>query len=257
MNERLKEAFDQVRAGEEVTARTRADLARQTRGYRSRVPRRAGRLAAAMACFLVMFAAAGSGWAYFTPTCAISIDLNPSLELEVNRFDKVISVEGYQEEGQALADQLDLRFLDWEEALEQVMANPLVADCLSRDQLLSITVAGGGSQGEKLLAQAQACAGAGQNVYCCAGDPEQREEAHQAGMSFGKYQAFLELQALDPQVTAEDAASMTMGELRDQIDACSHEGREDASSQGGHHGSGHRQGSGQGAGGGRHHRQSQ
>ena len=30
-----------------------------------------------------------------TPTAYISIDINPSLELGINRFDRIVSVEGY------------------------------------------------------------------------------------------------------------------------------------------------------------------
>ena len=45
------------------------------------------------------------------------------------------------------------------------------------------------------------------------------EAAHEAGLSYGKYQAFLALQALDPSVTAEEVQGMTMRELRDRIAA--------------------------------------
>ena len=40
-------------------------------------------------------------------------------------------------------------------------------------------------------------------------------------MSVGKYRAFLELQALDPSVTAEEVQSMSMREIRDRIAALS------------------------------------
>ena len=30
-----------------------------------------------------------------TPVSAVSIDVNPSIELGVNRFDRVVAVEGY------------------------------------------------------------------------------------------------------------------------------------------------------------------
>lgn len=41
--------------------------------------------------------------------------------------------------------------------------------------------------------------------------------AHEAGMSFGKYKAFLELQALNPDITAEDIKDLTMRQIRDMI----------------------------------------
>lgn len=42
--------------------------------------------------------------------------------------------------------------------------------------------------------------------------------AQEAGLPYGKYRAFLELQALDPTLTPEDVAGMTMKEIRAWID---------------------------------------
>lgn len=48
----------------------------------------------------------------------------------------------------------------------------------------------------------------------------------------GKYHAYEELHALDPSITPEEAADMTMRELRDRIDACQ-DGDEEESYGGG------------------------
>lgn len=216
MRERLREALDQVQASQELKERTLAYLERETHGYRRRAAGAAA-WAVAAACCLVL--AVTGGVLYFTPTAAISVDVNPSLELEVNRFDRVISVKGYQEDGQALADAVDLSHLSYTEALERLMESETITDCLANGELLSITVVGDGSQRTAILAQAERWASGSENVSCCAGDPEAVDQAHAAGLSFGKYQAFLELQALDPSVTEEAAAGMTMREIRDRIDA--------------------------------------
>lgn len=59
-------------------------------------------------------------WLYFTPTAAISIDINPSIELEVNRFGRVLSVTGYNDDGRVLADSLPIKHLGYADAAEQV-----------------------------------------------------------------------------------------------------------------------------------------
>ena len=59
------------------------------------------------------------------------------------------------------------------------------------------------------------------NAYCYCAHPDEVEAAHAAGLSYGKYQAFLELQALDPTITVEEVQDMTMREIRDRIDALS------------------------------------
>ena len=47
------------------------------------------------------------------------------------------------------------------------------------------------------------------------------EAAHDCGLSYGKYRAYLELAALDPTVTPEEVQGMTMREIRDRIAALS------------------------------------
>ena len=97
MRDRIRDAFDQIQAEEPLKARTKDFLARKTASYTRVRPRRLMRAVPALACFALLLL--GGHWLYFTPTAAISIDINPSLELGVNRFDKVISVDGRNSDG--------------------------------------------------------------------------------------------------------------------------------------------------------------
>lgn len=236
MDERIREAFGQLHAGEALKENTRAALDKA----RNRRRRPVGYLAAAAVCLVLLLAGLGGYHYYFTPTTYLSVDINPSLELGINRFDRVVSVKAWNEDGQELADSLELNLLDYREALERLVACEDVAGRLAAGELLSITVAGEDeAQCGRLLAGAQACTAGQENVMCRHGDGELLEQAHHAGLSLGKYQAFLTLQALDPTVTAEDVAGLTMGEILDWIGTLSRE----ADSQGGaagqdHHGEG-------------------
>lgn len=222
MRDELKTALDKVTADDALRQSTRAFLARQTGDFGAAKTRRhtARRFAAAFACLALVVAGGTGYWAYFSPTCAISIDINPSVELGVNRFDKVVSVEGIGDDGEALAEALDIRFLDYADALNALLADPTVEGYLSQDEVLSIAVAGENeAQADAILAQAETCAAGTRNVYCHAADSAELEHAHEAGLSFGKYQTFLILQSLDPSVTAEDVQELTMRELHDRIAA--------------------------------------
>ena len=222
MRDELKTALDKVTADDALRQSTRAFLARQTGdfGAAKTRPHTARRFAAAFACLALVVAGGTGYWAYFSPTCAISIDINPSVELGVNRFDKVVSVEGIGDDGEALAETLDIRFLDYADALDALLADPTVEGYLSQDEVLSIAVAGENeAQADAILAQAETCAAGTRNVYCHAADSAELEHAHEAGLSFGKYQTFLILQWLDPSVTAEDVQELTMRELHDRIAA--------------------------------------
>lgn len=240
MDERIRDAFASIHAGEELKESTRAALA----NARTRRRRPARYLAAAVACLVLLVAGIGGYQFYFAPTSVLSIDINPSLELGVNRFDRVVTVQSYNEDGQALADTLELKYLDYREALDQLLASPDISERLAQGALLSITVAGENeTQCGRLLAGAEACTAGQENVSCRHGNTEELEQAHHAGLSLGKYQAFLELQALDPTVTADDVARLTMRQIRDWIDALEQGSTTAGESQtGGQSGHGHHHG---------------
>lgn len=249
MRDELKNALDKVTADDALKQSTRAFLARQTGdfGAAKARPRTARRLTAAFACLALVLLGGTGWWAYFSPTCAISIDINPSVELGVNRFDRVISVEGIGDDGEVLAETLDVRFLDCADALNSLLTNPTVAGYLAADEVLSIAVAGEDeAQADAILAQAQTCTTGTKNVYCHAASTDEIAQAHICGLSFGKYQAFQVLQSLDPSVTPEDVQGLTMREIRDRIAALS--GETPSTGHGAGQGNGAGAGQGQGAG---------
>lgn len=58
-----------------------------------------------------------SSYAYFTPVSTVSLDVNPSLEFNLNRFEKVLSVHAYGEAGQQIINQVRLRNKSIDEAI--------------------------------------------------------------------------------------------------------------------------------------------
>ena len=250
MRKEIYSAFDSVHASRELKDRTRAFTARR-QASRPRSPRR-WVAAVAAACLLLAAAGIGGHWLYFTPTAAISIDVNPSLELEVNRFDRVIGVEGYNEDGRALAALVDVTFQSYDQAVEEILSNEVVVGLLDRDELLTITVTGRDQdQCERILSHVERETADQPNVHCSGAHHDEVELAHKYGLSYGKYRAYLEIQALDPDISPEAIAEMTMGEIQDLLRALggqSENGGQQASQGDGHHGQGHGQGDMQGSG---------
>lgn len=237
MSKNLKEAFDSIHADPALKESTRAFLREKTGNYTAPEPRRRSggfrRLAPALACAALLVVGLSGYQAYFTPTSAISIDINPSVELEINRFDRVITVEGLNDDGTALAAELNVRFLSYDDALEQIIASDAIQQCLADDGVLSIVVSGDNEmQQQEILRCAQRCTSGESNAHCYAGSSEDLAEAQALGLPLGKYHAYEELHALDPSITPEEAADMTMRELRDRIDACQ-DGDEEESYGGG------------------------
>ncbi len=224
MNDRIKGAFDQVQAGDNLKGMIREFLVDKTGGYtKQRIfcPQRMipyqSIVSAALCLLLLTF---GGHWFYFTPTAKISIDVNPSLELGINRFDRVVAVVAYNEDGRELADCLDIRFMGYQEAVSRILENEKVTALLSQDEVMTITVLDSkGDQSVRILSDMESCVAGHQNAYCYSADSKEVAPAHGHGMSCGKYRAFLELQKLCPDITPEEIQNMTMREIRDLTDS--------------------------------------
>lgn len=259
MKRRLQDTFDKIHAEQDLKDRTMEFLENKTNGYRKkRITSSKWRIAAAT-CFLLLLSA-GTGYSvYLTPAYAISIDINPSIELGVNRFNKVVSVNTYNEDGYAVMSDIDVNYLNYKDALEQILTDKDMKEYIVQDQLISITVFGR-NEGKniEMLDNVATCTSHYANVHCSSGNSQEVTAAHEAGMSFGKYKAFLELQALDPDITVGDIQGLTMCQIWDMIDELS--GNIDGTNQNdstGKYGKGHHagHGSGQGRGKGLHHQE--
>lgn len=245
----MKEAFDQIHADEELKERTKQFLAEKTDGYRKKKVRSYRTWIPAAAC-LVIFLIAGGYWSFFLPTAAIQIEVNPSLEMEVNRFGRVLSLEGKNEDGEKLAGELNLRFLSYDEAVDRILENDQIAALLNQNEILSLVVIGENKQSQDIMAFVEELEQTQHNIDCCHATESEAHEAEEAGLGYGKYRAYLELKKLDPDVTTEEAANMTMSELYERIreleassgtqtDAQTSTGTETGGG-GGHHHHGHR-----------------
>ena len=124
-----------------------------------------------------------------------------------------------------LTRSLDIRFMDYSEAVSQIMENEEIAALLSRNEIMTIAVTGADSaQSEEILAGLQSCTAGRNNTHCYYAHPDEIHAAHEAGLPYGKYRAYLELLALDPTVTPEEIQDMTMREIRERINALSNGG---------------------------------
>lgn len=215
--EKLKAAFDQVHAGDALKSNTKNYLFEHVY-KKGHVPRTfLRRFAVSAACSLLVFLSGGS-YLFFTPTAFISVDVNPSLELGINRFDRVVSITGYNEDGQNLADNLSIKYLNYAEALKNLLADEEMEVYLADNADVVLTVAGDNeSQSSEILQNVESSMSEHENVYCHSSNTEELHHAHDAGLSFGKYQSWEILQDLDAGISLEEIQDMTMTEIRDLI----------------------------------------
>lgn len=216
MNKKLTHLFDQMHADESIKQKTLQAVQRKTskrkRWYSSYY--RWG--LSVIACMALLFF--GIQWFYFTPVMTISIDINPSIELEINRFDQVISATSYNTDGEQLLASLNLKHQDYEQAIQMITESETIASLLDKDEVLAIVVVSDDDEtGTAVMKKIQACTDP-DRTYCSYANQEEVEDAHALGLSYGKYIAYMQLKQYDDTLTIEEVQQMTMREIHEQID---------------------------------------
>lgn len=222
MKRRLQETFDNIHTEDELKNRTLEFLEDVADGYRNKGIIPAKCLIAAAVCFALLLFARIGYLAYLTPAFAISIDINPSIELGINRFNKVVSVDTYNEDGYAVMADMKVYYLNYKEAMKVILTDEDMKKYIMQDQPISVTVFGKNeSKNNEMIDNVVTCTYPYANICCSSCDFQEVKAAHEAGISFGKYKAFLELQALNPDIKTEDIQGLTMCQIWDMIDELS------------------------------------
>lgn len=221
MNKKIKTAFGQIQAEEQLKNKTKDFVFNKVNDYNSKPQKTRGWRLVPIAIWM-LFVFMGGYWLYFTPTVAISIDVNPSIELGVNRFDRVISVTGYNEGGQELIKSLDIEHMNYNDAVNQVLNSQDITNLMSNNEIMTIWVIGeDGKQSTRIFSNLESCTAKTENAYCYHAQKKEVEEAHDLGLSYGKYKAYSKIKSLDPDITLEEVREMTMKEINDLINSFS------------------------------------
>lgn len=218
---RIRKSLEHIQATEELKQNTLKYLNMQQQKHR-RIPRAFPKYAPILTC-LFLLALIGGYSVYRKPVSYISMDVNPSIELNINRFGKVVSAEAYNDSGKTAIKQISLINISYMQAIDRLLKDNNYSKYLKEDSVLVFTVIS--DQSEEIVKDLNA--GEWSQKYdslTYTSDLSCLHEAHQHEMSFGKYRTYLELLEYDDNVTIEDCHGMTMGELRDKIDTCSHNG---------------------------------
>ena len=158
---------------------------------------------------------------YFFPTVFISVDINPSLELGINRLNRVVSVKGFNEDGEILAKKLDIRFMDYQDALNLILKNPKISELLAADGVMSFCVVGrnrGKNQEMKILSMLEEKTKTSLNTYCHYADFKEVKEAHHQGLSYGKYKALMQLKKNHPEIQPENFRNIPMKDIHRMLE---------------------------------------
>ena len=218
MKQDIRKAFDTVRCQDGLKERTRSHVLGRMRQRQPKPAMHRMKLIVSLACLLVF---AGSGFGgyqlYYAEAATISIDVNPSIELGINRWGRVIEEVPYGRDGETVLREVSLRHLEYEEALERLIGSEAMQDYLKKDALENLQICV-----DTTLRQ---CHSQARTEYVSV-DGHMCREAHSLGMSVGKYYAIQELLTADPQATLDEFRDKSMKEIKGHTEHCGHKAQE-------------------------------
>lgn len=211
--ERATPAMQVERAAQAEPAMRAGRAARTERRPARPLTRRA---AIALAACLALAAVGVGGYAWAQAPCAyVAIDVNPSIELGINRLGNVASVRAYNEDGKRLLQALDLDGLAYADAMAALEER--LRGYLDDGATVEMTVVCDDERQAAELEQVGvgclSASGSG-SVHCSHASSEEHHAAESAGMGLGKYRLYLELVDAGVNISPEEASAMTMRELR-------------------------------------------
>lgn len=221
MDNRIREAFEAIQAPERLKRTTKAALRIKTFDYGRnllRIRRFRRRIAAGVLCLALMVTGAGI---WFFPTTSIGMDVNPSIELKVNALDRVIALKGKNTDGIALAEEMDVAGMPYDDAMQRILLSRSLEPYLDQGSTITITVAGGNdAHGEEMLSKVLCRAyhiAEEENVIYYQVNWETVRAAEAAGLCIPRYLAWQQLKLENPSITAEDVKQLPREEIHRMV----------------------------------------
>ena len=172
------------------------------------------KLSIAACITIVVCVSSISGYAYYiTPVAFLSIDINPSIELGVNSFNKVISSTGYNDEGKTVLRRQNVINLNVKDAIDAIVqsasSNGFIAD--DGSTIISVTaVTDNATIAEKLGYDSEQGAnnairvkGITAVIFKDSIPLARRNEANILGITSGKLNLIQKIQAFDSTATVD------------------------------------------------------
>lgn len=226
MDNMIRNAFDKIHAEDALKQKTADFLHERIRqpNDKRKTPRL--RLAAVCVSFALLFIIGElSCNLYFTPSTYVDIDVNPSIELVVNRFGKVIEVSPYNDDGAALLKDVNVRHMNYDNAVDTLIGAMVSNGCLKQDGRLSVSIqTNDGDRESSILGSLQSTisnslqehhTNAITDVFSVS--EEVKTHAHENHVTPAMYLAISELQQLDPTANFKDCRDHTLSEINQMI----------------------------------------
>lgn len=230
MIKHFKSALNQIKAEEDLVNRTELYLKNKFSKHRSNSlfffhakSYFKAKLVIICLTFLIVAAGTGSYAYYMTPISYLSIDINPSIELGVNIFGKVVRAEGYNKDGNMILKNIKIAGKNVESSVKFIVSSAVYGGYINDDgsTIIAITSETDNlSTAEKLENEAESGTnfalkenGKAAVIYKYNVPLSIHEKAKQIGITAGKLNLINKLQSVDPTASIESFKDVSVKEI--------------------------------------------
>lgn len=225
MDNKIHDTFNKIRAEKALKQKTANFLYEkiQQNGSRRASPFRFAAVYVSIILLFIMGALSHN--LYSMPRAYVDIDVNPSIELVVNRFGRVIEISSFNDDGAVILEDIDVRHMGYKDAVDKLIGAMAKKNYLKQDGLVSVTVqtnnenrrnnmlAGLKITVENILQKHNT--NTDSNIFAVSEGIW--SHAHKNHMTPAKYLAISKLQQVDPTATFEGCQMHTISEINQMI----------------------------------------
>ena len=210
------------------------------------ISRKAKMLYASAASFAILFIAGYFSFDfYFTEVSFVDMDVNPSIELKLNKLDRVIGTYAFNEEGKLILAETDVSNKKMDEAIDMLITEIGEQGYIVEDGLITLVLQTNDKSKEKTLLnrirKLNSVVAKKNELYSdieiFSVDEQVKKNADELDISCGKYLAYTELKEVDPEMSVEECKRSTIQEMKAETKR-HHEGHGNQSGNGNHDGIG-------------------
>jgi len=231
MNAIFKSALNQIKAEEALVQRAEIFLKDSLSNNKKvkfinlfKVKTVSKLLIAAVSFLVIVIGGSSAAYAYYqTPVAYLSLDINPSVELGVNSFGKVVTSEGCNEDGQAILVGTNVTGSTVEDAIQSLILSANGKGYIAEDGSCVISLTSETNNTNKAITlQMDSKLGVNQALEKIAKQAiiqtdnvalTCRDEAKQFGITPGKLNLIYKLQTIDPTATIDNYKDASVKEI--------------------------------------------
>jgi len=179
-------------------------------------------------CTMFILFLGSGGYLYAqVPVAYVSLDINPSIELALNKFNKVVSYEAYNLDGETLLASNDKTHITLDNAINNIITNAINKNYISSSKDSTITLSAISDDTilrkdlEIHLKDAIEKSLENESVHISINSSNnnlnKRDEAKSIGFTVGKLLLVQELKSLDSSIIIEDFKDTSISEIKKRI----------------------------------------